>query len=95
MSDGDICSDDEKYGGFGAAMAYLLVFKSKSKLSGLVHVSCWCCCWYAGGGGGAASFFLAMDNGEFNNGGGGAATDSGYSGSSSKGTGAFNGGGIV
>ena len=42
-----------------------------------------------------ASFFLAMDNGEFNNSGGGAAADSGYSGSDSKGGGAFDGGSIV
>ena len=42
-----------------------------------------------------ASFFLAMDNGEFNNSGGGAAADSGYSGSGSKGGGAFDGGSIV
>ena len=28
MSDGDICSDDEKYGGFGAAMANTLAADS-------------------------------------------------------------------
>jgi hypothetical protein len=71
MSDGNIYSDNEKYGGFGAAMANSLVVNSKSKLSGLVNVFMlvlplvcwwwWCCCLF---------LFLAMDNGEFNNGGG-------------------------
>jgi hypothetical protein len=57
--------------------------------------SCWFCHWYAGGVGDAVSLFLAKYNSEFNNGGGSAAADSGYSGSGSKGRGAFDGGGIV
>ena len=87
MSDGNICSDDKKYRGFGAAMANSLVVSSKSKLSGLVNVFILVLPLYAGGSGGAASFFLATDNGEFNHGGGDAATNSGYSGSGSKGGG--------
>ena len=51
MSDGNICSDNKKYWGFGALMANSLVVNSKSKLSGLVNVFI----------GGAASFFLAME----------------------------------
>ena len=50
MSDGDICSDDEKFRGFRAAMANLLAVNSKSKLSGLVNVFMLVlplvCCWW-------------------------------------------------
>jgi hypothetical protein len=61
MSDGDICTDDKKYGGFKAAMANTLVVNSKSKLSGLVNVFMlvlplvcwwwWCCCLFLFGNG--------------------------------------------